>query len=248
MKNVTIVIMTILLFFSGVSEAQNGKVVGKILGAVVAGSGEKADLTKEQLRDCMFLQRKLTGQVEAIEQINSKLKLLKKEIDKRSSYIKEKRSQVKNLSNKQIESLNKTITKQKEVITKYNSKVDSSKEKFSSYKTDKESFNTDCADKSYNADDMEAVTAEIEKEDKAKEAKEAKEVKAKKDKYSLTINLTPSNSKVRIMNIGPKYKPGILLKTGKYDVYITNKNHHEYREWVEIKDSDLSIDVVLKKK
>lgn len=236
MKNIVILIVTVLLSFSGVSEAKKGKVIGKILGAV--GVGEQADLTKEQLRNCMLLQRKFGEQSKEIEQANSELKVLKEEINKRSNYIDGKRSQVKNLSNKQIKSLNNTITKQKKAIVRYNNKVDFSKEKFADYQTSKESFNISCADKSYDADDMKTVTAELEKEEKT----------AKKSEFSLTINLTPSDSKVRIMNIAPKYQSGILLKPGKYDVYITHSNYHEYRKWIEIKDSDMSIDVTLKKK
>ncbi|MCK5876201.1 MAG: hypothetical protein KAG43_01095 [Candidatus Marithrix sp.] len=251
MKNTTIIMVTILLFFSGLSKAsKTGEISSKILGAVVVGG--TADLTKKQLYNCMLLQGELNELAAEIEQANSELKLSKKDIDKQAGYIKERRSQVKTLTNEQIKDFNKIITEQKQLITKYNDKIDVSKEKFTGYKIDKVAFNTDCADKSYNADDMEAVTAKIEKtkeEDKVKEVQIAKDDKkvVKKAKYSLTINLTPADSKVRIMNIGPRYQPGILLKPGKYDVYITNKNHQEYRKWVEIKDSDLNLDVILNK-
>ncbi|MBE9563119.1 MAG: hypothetical protein IMF12_09695 [Proteobacteria bacterium] len=242
MKNIAIVTITVLLFFSSVLEAKEGKVIGKVLGNVVAGFGEKADLTKEQLHNCILLQKGINEKTKKIDQANSELKTIKEEVDKHAKYIEKERLKVKNFTNKQINSLNNTILKQKKAITKYNNKVDYSKEKFTSYKTDKESFNINCSDKSYNADDMKTITAKIEKEDKAKAAK------ARKGKYSLTINLTPSDSKVRIMNIKPKYQPGILLRPGKYDVYITNENYHEYRKWIEIKKSDLNIDIILNKK
>ncbi|GEM_PF-5675560 len=66
--------------------------------------------------------------------------------------------------------------------------------------------------------------------------------------YSLNINATPSDSTVKVMNIPPKYKPGIKLKAGKYDVSVSKKGYGKWREWVEIVDSDLSVDVVLESK
>jgi len=197
--------------------------------------GEKADLTKEQLHDCILLQKKLNKQANIIEQANSELKLLKQEIDKRAIDIDKQRSKVKNLSNKQIENLNNIITKQKQLIGTYNIKVDFSTVKITNYQTIKESFNINCADKSYDVDDMELIIVELDK-------------KTKFSKYSLTINLIPADGKIRIMNIPPKYNSGILLKPGKYDIYITHSAYIDYREWIEIEDSDVNIDIILKKK
>jgi hypothetical protein len=42
------------------------------------------------------------------------------------------------------------------------------------------------------------------------------------------------------MNIKPKYKPGIALKPGKYDIYVTHPGYVSKRMWVEIKEADLS--------
>ena len=60
--------------------------------------------------------------------------------------------------------------------------------------------------------------------------------------YKLTVNAIPSDSRIRIMNIKPKYKHGICLKKGRYDIYVTRKNYNSYREWIKIEESDVSID------
>jgi hypothetical protein len=64
----------------------------------------------------------------------------------------------------------------------------------------------------------------------------------------LTVNAKPVKSRIRIMNIKPKYKPGIALKPGKYDIYVTHPGYVSKRMWVEIKEADLSIEVILDRK
>jgi len=66
-------------------------------------------------------------------------------------------------------------------------------------------------------------------------------------KYRLTVNATPSDSRVRVMNIKPKYRHGIVLEPGKYDIEVTRSGYEPKRWWVEIKNADLSIDVILNK-
>lgn len=69
-----------------------------------------------------------------------------------------------------------------------------------------------------------------------------------KNKYRLTVNAAPADSRIRIMNIVPKYRPGIALEPGQYDIYITRPGYLSYRRWIEVNDADLSIDIVLTKK
>jgi len=64
--------------------------------------------------------------------------------------------------------------------------------------------------------------------------------------HHFTVNATPSDSTIKIMNIKPKYQPNIELKTGKYEVLVERKGYKKYRKLVQI-ESDLSIDVKLKK-
>ncbi|CAM4256283.1 PEGA domain-containing protein [Pseudoalteromonas ostreae] len=49
---------------------------------------------------------------------------------------------------------------------------------------------------------------------------------------SLTVATQPSDARVRIMNIKPKYENGIELKEGKYDVEVSKPGYTTYREWV----------------
>ena len=49
---------------------------------------------------------------------------------------------------------------------------------------------------------------------------------------SLTVATQPSDARVRIMNIKPKYENGIELKEGKYDVEVSKPGYNTYREWV----------------
>ncbi|MEN8219382.1 MAG: PEGA domain-containing protein [Pseudomonadota bacterium] len=65
------------------------------------------------------------------------------------------------------------------------------------------------------------------------------------NKLSLTVNAIPSNSRIRIMNIGPKYQPGICLMEGKYEIFVTHQGYESYREWIKITDEDVSLDVML---
>ncbi|OAD21456.1 TPR repeat protein [Candidatus Thiomargarita nelsonii] len=65
------------------------------------------------------------------------------------------------------------------------------------------------------------------------------------NEHRLTINANPPTSQIRIMNINPKYQPGICLKRGKYDVFVTHQGYESYRQWLKITDSNVSLDVTL---
>lgn len=65
------------------------------------------------------------------------------------------------------------------------------------------------------------------------------------NQYALTVNVTPSKSKIRIMNIVPKYRPGICLTTGRYDIYITRRGYRSYRKWITLKVANMLVDVTL---
>ncbi len=65
------------------------------------------------------------------------------------------------------------------------------------------------------------------------------------NKYRLTVNATPPTSRIRIMNIKPKYRPGICLTPRKYDIYVTHRDYHPYRKWIKTKPADVSLEVTL---
>ncbi len=67
------------------------------------------------------------------------------------------------------------------------------------------------------------------------------------EKYHLTINVTPSDAKIRVMNIKPKYQHGIMLKSGKYDIKVTRSGYESKRWRVEIEGVDLTVNIVLNK-
>ena len=56
--------------------------------------------------------------------------------------------------------------------------------------------------------------------------------------YSLTIETTPKDARVRIMNIKPKYKDGILLKKGRYHIKVDKKGYSRINQWVELSKNE----------
>ena len=54
------------------------------------------------------------------------------------------------------------------------------------------------------------------------------------EQITLTVLTNPSDSRVRIMNIKPKYVHGIELNEGKYDIYVTKKGFKSKRVWVDV--------------
>ena len=63
--------------------------------------------------------------------------------------------------------------------------------------------------------------------------------------YKLTIRPMPADSQVRIMNISPKYHPGIELAPGHYDVLVERSGYRSVRQWVAIGHTDVEIDIQL---
>jgi hypothetical protein len=66
------------------------------------------------------------------------------------------------------------------------------------------------------------------------------------NQYALTVNATPATSRIRIMNIRPKYRPGICLTPRRYDIYVTHRGYHSYRKWTTLQEAEVSINVALK--
>ena len=63
------------------------------------------------------------------------------------------------------------------------------------------------------------------------------------NKFNLIIN-SPENSKIRILNIIPKYKKCIALTKGKYRIEVTKKGYMRYKEWIVV-ESDTELDISL---
>jgi formylglycine-generating enzyme required for sulfatase activity len=71
-------------------------------------------------------------------------------------------------------------------------------------------------------------------------------VKMVKSKVSLTINPYPSDSRVYIMKIKPRYRDGILLERGKYQIKVKRTGYYTKLITVDLQ-SDSSFDVSLDK-
>jgi formylglycine-generating enzyme required for sulfatase activity len=76
----------------------------------------------------------------------------------------------------------------------------------------------------------------------------ARERQAMPSKYRLTVLATPADSQIKIMNIVPRYVPGIALKPGKYDVLVQKPGYIASRQWITIQNQDISLPVVLEQK
>ena len=70
----------------------------------------------------------------------------------------------------------------------------------------------------------------------------------KGNKLALTVRTDPPEARVRIMNIVPKYKDGILLTPGRYLIEVSHKGYREYEEWITVKGEDHLLNVRLKAK
>ena len=59
---------------------------------------------------------------------------------------------------------------------------------------------------------------------------------------------TPNGTRIRILNIKPKYKDGIWLKRGKYHIEVSAKKYITHKEWINLqKDTNLTIALKQKK-
>jgi WD40 repeat protein len=64
--------------------------------------------------------------------------------------------------------------------------------------------------------------------------------------HSLTIQVSPKESTIQVMNIKSRYSDGIRLAPGKYDILVKHKGYKSYREWVTV-EYDVIVKVILKK-
>jgi len=66
-------------------------------------------------------------------------------------------------------------------------------------------------------------------------------------KHPLYINTSPSNAKIRILNITPKYNHGIKLKTGSYHIEASKTGYVTQKRWVDIANKSANFYIALKK-
>lgn len=63
--------------------------------------------------------------------------------------------------------------------------------------------------------------------------------------YALTINVTPDDARIRLLNITSKYKDGITLISGRYHIEIAKVGYKTKTEWIEIKNEPLNVSFLL---
>ncbi|WP_444939370.1 bifunctional serine/threonine-protein kinase/formylglycine-generating enzyme family protein [Microbulbifer sp. JMSA002] len=66
-------------------------------------------------------------------------------------------------------------------------------------------------------------------------------------KFAFTVKTEPEDARVRIMNISPRYAPGIQLEPGRYDVEVSKPGYDRYRNWIIIEDQNHQLSVKLQK-
>ena len=66
--------------------------------------------------------------------------------------------------------------------------------------------------------------------------------------HALTVEIKPADARVRILNIKPKYHPGIRLRPGRYHIEVSKPGYRMHKEWVTVTDLDLTVAVNLNRK
>lgn len=92
-----------------------------------------------------------------------------------------------------------------------------------------------------------AHPAETVEESRAEDIATGKAAEPEPVVFSLNVQPSPGDARVRIMNIVPRYQPGIELEPGEYDVEVSKPGYTTVRRWIEIEDSDLTVPIGLER-
>jgi len=71
------------------------------------------------------------------------------------------------------------------------------------------------------------------------EVKEVAPAKAVVKTAQLYVKAKPSNARIRIMNIGPKFQQGMALNSGRYHVDVSAAGYQSYSEWISLKAGEV---------
>lgn len=63
--------------------------------------------------------------------------------------------------------------------------------------------------------------------------------------YPLRIKANIAKAKVRVMNIGPAYRPGLLLEPGRYDIEVSAPGYRTERRWVKLDKNNTQFEFAL---
>ncbi|MEN4053001.1 DUF1566 domain-containing protein [Sulfurimonas sp. NWX79] len=75
---------------------------------------------------------------------------------------------------------------------------------------------------------------------------EHSKLEKERSEFQLFIE-SPNATRIRILNIKPKYKNGIWLKAGKYHIELTAPKHYTHKGWITLKE-DRHLSIALKRK
>jgi len=67
------------------------------------------------------------------------------------------------------------------------------------------------------------------------------------NKYPLTVKSYPENAAIRILNIKPKYEPGMLLKEGHYHIEVKKEGYLTKNVWRKLQGNQQVFDLYLRK-
>ncbi len=77
---------------------------------------------------------------------------------------------------------------------------------------------------------------------------QSKNIENNKGLYSLEVTTIPTNTKVQIMNIKPKYYNGIRLKKGRYNIKVSKPGYITGDYYIDVSQNTVTAPIVLKKK
>ena len=72
-----------------------------------------------------------------------------------------------------------------------------------------------------------------------KQAEEVQPAKAVVKTAQLYVNATPSDARIRIMNIVPKFQQGITLNSGRYHIDVSAPAYDSHAEWITLKAGEV---------
>lgn len=70
-------------------------------------------------------------------------------------------------------------------------------------------------------------------------------LKRKDGKLSFSVNTRPDNANIRILNITPKYQPGILLNPGRYHIEVRHPKYKTIKRWITLANDDMNMSIDL---
>jgi hypothetical protein len=62
------------------------------------------------------------------------------------------------------------------------------------------------------------------------------------------VDATPPDSTIKIVNIGPKYYPGIALEPGSYDIHVSHEDYEPVQQSILLSAKDVRVAITLKKR